>query len=368
MLKRIYIDNFRCFVNFELPLESINLFLGPNGAGKSTVFDVLRKIQRFINGDKVYTLFSSFDLTRWHPSSTHTFKLEFERKNELYKYELAVEHSSDGTSHPKIAYERIWVNNQPLLKFEAGTVQLYTDDYSESSNYAFNQNQSVTPSIPVRRDNTKLHWLKKRIDRLIVVQINPMLMSEKSNQEETLLSSQTENFVSWYRHVSQNQGKVNEITNALQEVLDGFDFFKFDGEGKQERLLGLRFSNKNNEGISVKYGFDELSDGQRVLIALYALIYYARSEDYTLCIDEPENFVALSEIQPWLELLYDFCDESELQALLISHHPNLIDRLAVDAGYWFDRESNKPVQVKRITEEETGIPISELVARGWLYG
>ncbi len=35
--------------------------------------------------------------------------------------------------------------------------------------------------------------------------------------------------------------------------------------------------------------------------ALHALIYHAQSEDYTLCIDEPQNFVTLPEIQPWHE-------------------------------------------------------------------
>ena len=41
MLKRLYVDNFRCLVDFELNFDSINLFLGDNGAGKSTIFDVL---------------------------------------------------------------------------------------------------------------------------------------------------------------------------------------------------------------------------------------------------------------------------------------------------------------------------------------
>ncbi|NEP45503.1 MAG: AAA family ATPase, partial [Okeania sp. SIO2H7] len=62
MLKRIYIDNFRCLVNFELAVGSINLFLGDNGAGKSRVFDVLRKIQAFIRGDgKVDDIFNQAD-------------------------------------------------------------------------------------------------------------------------------------------------------------------------------------------------------------------------------------------------------------------------------------------------------------------
>lgn len=88
------------------------------------------------------------------------------------------------------------------------------------------------------------------------------------------------------------------------------------------------------------------------------------------CIDEPENFLALSQIQPWLTLLYDLCSDGELQALLISHHPMLINYLASFAGHWFNREHHTPLRVKPITEasdDDGGVPISDLVARGWLY-
>ena len=95
-----------------------------------------------------------------------------------------------------------------------------------------------------------------------------------------------------------------------------------------------------------------------------------KSEDYTLCIDEPENFLALPEIQPWLRQLYDCCDEGKLQALLISHHPECINYLlASPIGYWFERQSNAPVRVRKISSEEaddSGLKISELIARGWL--
>ena len=46
MLKRIYIDNFRCFVNFELNLEKVSLLLGPNGSGKTSIFNVDCKADR----------------------------------------------------------------------------------------------------------------------------------------------------------------------------------------------------------------------------------------------------------------------------------------------------------------------------------
>ena len=76
MLKRIYVNNFRCLVNFDLTVDSLNLFLGSNGSGKTTVFEVLRKLQKFILGDQAFQreyrvsdLFASKDLTRWQKSN-----------------------------------------------------------------------------------------------------------------------------------------------------------------------------------------------------------------------------------------------------------------------------------------------------------
>lgn len=67
MLTRIYIDNFRCLVNFEVKIgNNISLLLGGNGSGKTTVFNVLEKLQKFIIGNiRVSALFPSSDLTRW---------------------------------------------------------------------------------------------------------------------------------------------------------------------------------------------------------------------------------------------------------------------------------------------------------------
>ncbi|MEM7760078.1 MAG: AAA family ATPase [Cyanobacteria bacterium P01_A01_bin.40] len=65
MLKRIYVNNFRCLVNFDLTFDNINLILGYNGSGKSALFEVIRKIQEFIVDDlKVEEIFSHQDLTR----------------------------------------------------------------------------------------------------------------------------------------------------------------------------------------------------------------------------------------------------------------------------------------------------------------
>ncbi|AFY48126.1 hypothetical protein Nos7524_2283 [Nostoc sp. PCC 7524] len=369
MLKRIYIDNFRCLVNFELNFDAINLFLGGNGSGKSTVFDALRRLQLFvIGGHQIEAVFPIFQCTRWQNLSIQRFEIEVAGNQGNYKYELAIEHHQNKS---RIHYERLWYEQQPLIKYEQGEVEIFDDNYSPSPKYPFDFSQSVLSLLQPRNDNTKLTWFKYRIERFIIVQIIPSLMLDGSDQEQKILSPKMENFVAWYRYISQDQGKVAEIINVLKNVLDNFSSLKFEQFSDNYRALKLKFTSSENRKTIIDYYLGELSDGQKALLALYTLVYCTQSEDYTLCIDEPENFLALPEIQPWLTQLYDFCSEKKMQALLISHHPELINYLlASPIGYWFERQSNAPVRVKKISNEaavDVSLPISELIARGWLH-
>jgi len=367
MLKRIYIDNFRCLVNFELAVDPINLFLGPNGAGKSAIFDALRTVQMFVtSANQAGTIFHSTDFTRWQTSSEQRFELELDGNGGTYRYELAITYAQHrDLKQAQVKHERLWCNNDPVLRFESGNVQLYHDDGTPGQQFAFATGQSVLAVQPSQPEHTRLSWFKARMERFIIVAIDPIIMTGQSSREESQPSPNMENFASWYRYIYQDQSKAMAITTALQEVLDGFSHIKLEMAGQQHRFLKLCFLQDSKN--SLNFELEELSDGERVLIALYTMLHYARSEDYTLCIDEPENFLALPEIQPWLTLLYDLCSDNELQALLISHHPELINYLASSAGYWFQRESSAPARVQRITADDNGVPMAELIARGWLH-
>src|SRR5690606_8791766 len=83
---------------------------------------------------------------------------------------------------------------------------------------------------------------------------------------------------------------------------------------------------------------DELSDGQRALLALHALLHLTKDQGYTLFLDEPDNYVALAEIQPWLMELHDACGVTIPQAVLCSHHGEVLDYFGTDHGIWLSRE------------------------------
>ncbi len=371
MLKRIYIDNYKSMVNCEIGFGNINLFIGDNGSGKSSVFEVISAIQNFVcEGAAIGTAFSIEYKTRWQTLNHQAFEMEMAREDGAYRYQLSVEHV-ENRIFSKVKYERLLFEDKPLLRVEDGDACFYKDDFSEGACFPVGRNVSALNIIPPRDDNTRLTWFKNRLKNIVIVQPIPPMMAAESPKEEAAPSKYLGNYTSWYRFLSQDQGVAFQLMSDLKDILPGFDFFKFEAVGEKHRLLKIYFKNDKNHP-AIGYDFGELSDGQRMLIALYTLLAAAGSEQfgqYTLCLDEPENFLALPEIQPWLAELFERCDQGEMQCLLISHHPEFIDYLlASPIGYLFERQSNQPTRIKPIGNFNTqeGLPISEVIARGWL--
>jgi len=94
MLTRVYIDNYRCFVNFEFRPKAKQLILGLNGTGKSAFLEVLAHLRDFAvakPGYKADELFTAESLTRWQTLPRQTFELEVTGNGGTYLYTLWIE-------------------------------------------------------------------------------------------------------------------------------------------------------------------------------------------------------------------------------------------------------------------------------------
>jgi predicted ATPase len=367
MLKRIYIDNFRCFVNFELVLDQQQLILGVNGTGKSTLLDALRAVKALITGDgQADVLFPYSSRTRWQSLPQQTFELELEL-DASYRFRLELD-SWGRPEKTRIKREVVFCQEQPVFEFVEGEVHLFNNQFQQKVTYPFDWFRSALATVQPRPENARLMEFKKWIKTLHCLELNPHNMSKLTEREEPEPAPDMSNFVSWYRHVSQEQGgAASKLQTNLSQVLQGLESLDLKEAGAGSRILAANFSFPSSVNALAGYpvAFDELSDGQRVLIALYALLNFAVSGNACLFLDEPENYVAIPEIQPWLMELRDRIEDSGGQVILISHHPEMINYLAPEIGLLFERVGPGPVRVRKYKSQLSSMPPSEEIARGW---
>ena len=103
-----------------------------------------------------------------------------------------------------------------------------------------------------------------------------------------------------------------------------------------------------------------------MLIGLYMVLHFVIAKGQTVILDEPDNFISLREIQPWLLAAEEAVENSKGQLILISHHPEILNQWAQESGLRFFREENGHARTERFKTDPDGLlQPSELVARGW---
>jgi predicted ATPase len=210
-----------------------------------------------------------------------------------------------------------------------------------------------------------LTWI---FEHVFCIRIDPWpeAMSDTTDGEDALPENELDNLAAWYRHLAQSDFETNvALQRSLSETLDGFVSLQLDAAGASTRVLRANFLQAGKKKFP--YPLSDLSDGQRCLIALYMVLHFLiAKQDNTVFIDEPDNFVSMREIQPWLLAAEDAVQENKGQLILISHHPEILNHWAQEFGLRFFREENGHVRTEKFKTDRDGLlQPSELIARGW---
>jgi len=368
MLTRLYVDNFRALVNSELDLAPRALLMGRNGTGKSTFGDVLMRLQTLLVGQsKTDDFFGPETRTRWQQVPRQRFELDVTGPAGSYQYRLIVEHrntAGSDESRTRIVGETLSLNAKPLFRFEDGMVHLFRDDHSAGPEYPFDWGRSALGAIAPRHDNQKLTWFGQWLRGMTILKPDPQRMSALVERDDFILFVDASNFAGWYHAASGADKRRDQLLHdALAEVLPGFEALNFEYAGPGRWLLRADFA---GEGGRLQLYFNELSDGQRALILLYSVVHLLLGQGRTVFLDEPDNFVSLDEIQPWLLSATDTVDDGDGQLVLVSHHPEIFDQWAVSHGLLTERDGCGPVRIRGyIQARDTGLTPAESIARGW---
>jgi hypothetical protein len=323
-------------------------------------------------------MFAAHTLTQWDTRDVQSFELEVEGNGGAYRYALSIEHY-DERMNCHVSDERLDFREtpedawQPLFLMHLGEGTLYRDDHSEGPRVLMDRTRSGVAFVPLRPDNRRLAWFREWLSQVLYIQLNPMDMPARSEGENQFPDQTLSNFTSWYRHLVQEFPQLQgQLLDLLRQVL-GPEFAGLSLRGKDiPDLRWLRAEFRGENGKLVWFSFDELSDGQRALIALYVIAVYFREAGtgdiggVTLCIDEPENYVALAELQPWILEVEEAVENGSSQLLVASHHPEFIDHYAGMDARQLIRSAVGPTRIEPFrVESDDPIRASEYVARGW---
>jgi len=361
MLTRLYIDNFRCFVNFEYRPKQKQLLLGANGSGKSSLLDAIRYIKSFISGDD--NPFTQSTRTRWQERPLEVIEIDAFLDGQEYQYKVEIRFAPD-TNQPWVNLESLKVAGTTCFELANGQLRFFLDGNSEETTKTPDNARSALHLS--RLSNPHVHRFMLWLDSVHCFRIDayPDAMDESADSGESQPDYELGNIARWYRYLQSRPVENVEFLSGMKEALDGFQelrFYSSGGAAEQLRAVFLVSARKR-----VNYLLSELSDGQRSLIALYMILHFLIAKGHTVFIDEPDNFISLREIQPWLKAAEDAVEDHQGQLILVSHHPEILNQWASQHGLRFFREENGHVRTERFKTDPKGdLQPSELIARGW---
>jgi len=366
MIERIFIDNVRCFVNFDWKPGKLALLLGENGAGKSLVGCVVWCVRALVaNEEDVRKWFPSTSRTRWDQRLEQRVELEVRLQEEVYSYELVVAHDPEEVDKCWVRRETLRLGNTVLVSFEEGELQLFDDDGRPGPLFPMHKTRSGLGTVAASKNNKKLTAFKQWLEEDVwYFKPDPRAIRGRTDEHGVMLEPNLRNFGSWYPAViTHDLDAAFQARKALTQAVACFDTLSVD---KQRPHLQVRFKAGPNGSYAVD--FNELSEGQRGLIALYVLCYAVLKPGRLVIFDEPDNYVALREIQPWLMEVIDVALTSNgPQVWFVSHHPEVLNRIAPKFGTRFFRHEDGPARIEPFTGAP-GLTPAEAIGREWSGG
>jgi predicted ATPase len=369
MLTRLYANNVRCLVAFETRFESFGVFCGANGTGKSTVFDVIGMVRDLATGAALLggegeRDIPSLEFTQWLASTTQELELDMVVAGHAFSYLIHLEQAGSELK-PRVLREQATCDQRLLFARDLEGVR-FPKASGAPSGFPLDWRQAALGAIQPAGDRREIALLQEALADLVVLRPDPRAMATESQAEVRSPTLHMENLLSWYRFLSQEQEWTDALRESLQEVWPDFRSFKLVDIGLRAKALQLRFEAPANGGGELLF-FHQLSDGEKALVGLYMVrAALATGAVRTVLIDEPDNYVGLPELQPWVLALRELLDDQH-QAILISHHPELLTNAGEEYGRYLWRDNHGAPTRTGPLRVPAGLPTAEAVARGWVH-
>ncbi len=296
-IKRLYINNYKSLVDFELVEPNpFTVFVGPNAAGKSNIFEALEFLSYAFKGILIATdIYGGPEniLNKQYyskPNKLANYSIDFKLNLDGYDLELPVTSS---------------FSKDRLIVRGIGTTY-------ESKNIDGDSNKLE------KTFKSKEEEFAKFYSRIFINQGKARIDTNGSDK----LRIDCANLEAVLFRILQNEIKREEITEWLEMLIPELDKV----EVAKSELSGDHYLRIFEKNMSEPIGKNLISDGTYNILALLTAVYQS-DEPQFLCIEEPENGLNPYVIRELVGFFRQLCEEKGHYIWLNTHSPTLVKAL-----------------------------------------
>ncbi|MDX2031768.1 MAG: AAA family ATPase [Blastocatellia bacterium] len=365
MIRRLYIHNYRCLENFELPIRghSSVLLIGKNGAGKTTVGAALQILQKIARGtNRIKELVKPGDLTRNRTEIPMRFEIEVELDAGIYEYVIAFE-LPDDFKELRVHEERLTVAGELVYSRNLAQVLLASTNRQKNAEFNIDWHLVALPIVQERSTKDPLYIFKRWLGRMLILRPIPSLIHGESEQETLYPEPGVENFAAWFSGLIQSDpANYAEIVDDLRQAMPDFQGIKNLATGGNSRSLIVQFSNQQG---NLTLPFEHLSDGEKCFLIAALTLAANKQENGLFCFwDEPDNYLAMDEVGHFVMALRQ-AFQTGGQFVATSHNTEAIRRFSQENTLLLYRKSHlEPTIVRPLSELHISGDLVNALIRG----
>jgi energy-coupling factor transporter ATP-binding protein EcfA2 len=354
------------------------LSIGKNGAGKTSVAEILQIFQRIGRGQanllplhednvEISPVISKDSFSFGNDKVPLHLEIEAEISGHIYLYKVIFE-LLPGFSYLRVKEEILCIDGSQQFEREVADIHF---SQRQQAPFNFDWHSIYLPAFQAReKEENNLvgkfkHWLK----RMLIISPVPRSMNAALRCRAAHLQPDCSNITDWYADLlERNPDAYGDVkSNYLKIVFPDFDGLRFEQNEFGMRYLKAYFTQEDRK-TAVR--FDKLADGEKCVI-LAALVIAANQADHDsiLCFwDEPDNFLALSEIEHFISILKKrFLQKGQI--IMTTHSPETVVRFSEDNTYIFFRNDHvSPTRVKTVSQWRKGANFEGNFITAWRLG
>jgi ATPase subunit of ABC transporter with duplicated ATPase domains len=353
MLQRLYVHNFRCFENFEFKPQdqTASLLLGKNGSGKSTVREVLALFQSIGRGrTRVGELVKPTDFTQGRTDRPMRFELEVVLDGKVFVYALILELPTR-FRELRVQHESLTVDGDIVFNREIAEVTVNRKARTrEEGTFTMDWHLIALPVIQSTATPSSHPNLSAWLSSIVLLAPIPQDMGGEALGLDTAINEKASNLADWLADLLESYpAAYTTVVEHLQQVMPDLGSFRFEKLGRDTRALMVQFKQDQS---SFELPISALSDGEKCFFLSAVLLAANHLEGPLFAFwDEPDNYLATSEVNQFVVALKRSFLRKRGQLLISSHNPQAILCFSEDSTWVMGRRSHVEPSIIRCLDE-----------------